>query len=121
MKISYILQTKDFLILFVLGFLLAILYDTIIKPILSRKVYLLNIILETVFILFLYLIFVIAINYINFGEFRTFLIIAYILGYTIERITIGKLFAKGTKFVYNLIVIIIKKFSHSKIGRFILK
>lgn len=50
-----------------------------------------------------------------------FLLLGYVLGYYLERLTLGKLFAKGYKKVYNGSINILKKFANSKLGRMILK
>jgi len=55
------------------------------------------------------------------GQFRMFLLIGYLLGFYLERITLGKLFAKGYKKLYNFIVKVLKKFAQSKIGKVLLK
>ena len=55
------------------------------------------------------------------GQFRAFLVIGFLLGIAIERISLGKLFAKGYKNVYNYIVKILQHIKKSKFGRFITK
>jgi hypothetical protein len=121
MKISYILQLKDFFIIFIIGFAVGILYEIINIPSRIKKILILQILIDVVFSLILYVVFLIMINLINLGEFRTFLLVGYTLGIFIERISIGKLFAKGTKKVYNYIVSKLKMFSNTKLGKALLK
>jgi len=120
-KISYILQLKDFLILLIIGFFVGILYGilNIFTQIKNRNI--LQIIIDIFFILIAFLIFILAINIINWGEFRLFLLVGYLLGFAIERIILGKIFAKLYKKVYTFIVKILKKFTKSKIGEIIFK
>jgi len=121
MKISYILQLKDFSIMIIFGFLLGIIYGILnifnsIKPRLF-----LQILTDIIFSILASILFIILVNKINMGEIRLFLITGYIIGFILERISLGKLFAKGYKTVYNHIVKLLKKFYISKIGRFIFK
>lgn len=121
MKISYILQLKDFTIMFGIGLLLGIIYGIINIPTHIKKNLPLQIINDLSFCIITTSVFLIAINIINFGQFRAFLLLGYALGFLIERITIGKLFAKGYKIVYTNIVKLLKKFASSKLGKVLLK
>ena len=121
MKISYILQLKDFTIMFGIGLLLGIIYGIINIPTHIKKNLSLQIINDLSFCIITTSVFLIAINIINFGQFRAFLLLGYALGFLIERITIGKLFANGYKIVYTNIVKLLKKFASSKLGKVLLK
>ena len=121
MKIHYIFQLKDFLIILLVGLVIGAIYGLLNLPMIIKKHRILQIISDLLFSLIAYFTFLILINIINMGEFRLFLLIGYILGFVIERITIGKLFAKGFKKVYNMLKLLIKKFAVSKFGRAILK
>ena len=121
MKISYILQLKDFFIIFGIGFLMGILYGIINAPNLIKKRLPFRIIVDLIFTMICSIIFIISINLVNLGEFRFFLIIGYLLGILLERITLGKLFAKGYKIVYNSIVNLFKRFANSGLGKVIFK
>jgi len=121
MRISYVLQLKDLSIMFAFGILLGVIYGILnicnfIKQHLFTQIF-----ADIFFSLMAIITFLILINKINMGEIRLFLIIGYILGFIIERITLGKIFAKGYKNVYNYIVKAFKKFNNSKIGRFLFK
>lgn len=65
--------------------------------------------------------FIFGILYINLGEFRLFLLIGYALGLILERLTLGKIFAKGYIWVYNKLEILCKRFKSSKFGGIIFK
>lgn len=121
MKISYILQMKDFSILFILGIIVGIIYEFLNISQIIKNNYIIQIFSDIIFCLIFTIIFIFAINIINLGEFRIFLLFAYYLGFTIERITLGKLFAKGFKLIYNKLIILWKRFLKCKIGRFIFK
>lgn len=120
MKISYVLQLKDFLIMFVLGLIVGIIYGLINNLIIHKKT-IFQIIIDFFLTLFASSILLIFMNIINSGEFRLFLILGYIIGFAIERITIGKIFAKGFKKLYTCQVNILKKFANSRLGRIIFK
>lgn len=62
-----------------------------------------------------------CLNAFNYGAFRMHLLITYIVGFLLERKTIGKLFAKLFLLVYNYIVKTIKKFKQTKPGVFLFK
>ena len=91
-----------------------------IPTLITKKVYL-RIIIDLLSTISATTIFIIAINYINMGQIRLFLLLGYCLGIIIERITLGKLFAKGYKFVYTNIVKQLKRFANSKLGKVVLK
>ena len=121
MKISYILQLKDFFVLLAIGFGIGILYGLLNIPTTIKKRIIIQIITDLLFSFTSLSILLIAINVINMGEFRAFLVIGFILGIFLERISLGKLFAKGYKKVYNCLVKLMKKFANSKFGRIFLK
>ena len=121
MKISFIFQLKDLGIMFGIGIILGILYG-ILNIINNIKEYvLIRIFCDIIFTVTATLTFVFLVQKINFGSIRGYLLIGYILGFIVERISIGKLFAKGYKKVYNFIVKGSKKLYSSKIGQVIFK
>lgn len=121
MKLSYILQLKDFLIVFLIGIIMGIIYGIIsIIPNLSKNI-IVKIISDLMFSLLTSIIFLFLVLKINLGQFRLFLLIGYIIGITFERLTLGKLFAKGYKCVYNKLIILVKKIAKSKFGKVFLK
>ena len=121
MKISYILQLKDFSIMFLIGILIGMVYGILNIFSTIKKTIVLQIISDLIFSFAFYTTLLAIINIINMGEFRIFLVVGYLLGYTVERITLGKLFAKLIKKMYNLTIKGFKRFSSSKIGRIVLK
>ena len=121
MKIHYIFQLKDFLIILLVGLVIGAIYGLLNLPMIIKKHRILQIISDLLFSLIAYFTFLILINIINMGEFRLFLLIGYILGFVIERITIGKLFAKGFKFIYNKARNLFKLLHNSTFGRIIFK
>mgnify|MGYP002706655599 CR=1 FL=1 len=121
MKISYILQFKDFSIMIGIGVILGVLYgvlnigNTIKENIVTR------IICDIIFVTTSLFSFIFLVEKINFGTIRVYLLAGYLIGFALERITLGKIFAKGYKKVYNQIVIILKKLYNSKLGKIIFK
>lgn len=121
MKISYILQLKDFGIMLLIGLIMGCFYGLLSIATTIKKRLTFQIITDLIFTLTTTVTFLIAINYINMGQFRFFLLLGYCLGIILERITLGKLFAKGYKFVYTIIVKQLKRFASSQFGKVILK
>ena len=121
MKISYVLQLKDFSIVFGFGILLGIFYGIINIPNHIKERLFLRIINDLAFSIVFFGVLFLLIEYINLGKIRIYLVVGYILGFIVERITLGKLFAKGYKKLYNLCINVLKKFYCSKLGRIIFK
>lgn len=121
MKISYVLQLKDFLLFLVIGFAIGILYEIFNSHKVIKSIYIIQIVIDTIFCLIFTIILFLSINCINCGEFRLFLVFAYYMGFILERIILGKLFAKITKYIYNKLITVGKKILSSKFGRFIFK
>lgn len=121
MTTSYALQFKDFIIILLAGFIIGIMYGIIKIPTKIKNNYIYQIFTDIFFVIMTTFIFILLINIINLGEIRLFLIIGYILGIIIERITLGKLFAKGFVWVYNKLSCKIKVATKSKLGRIIFK
>lgn len=121
MKISYVLQLKDFLLMLLIGLLLGIFYGLLNVPTRIKPNIIFQIFIDLIFCAVAFALFLILINTINLGEFRLFLFVGYMLGFYLERISIGKLFAKGFKKVYTCLVNILKKFANSKFGRILFK
>lgn len=121
MKLSYILNLRDFAIVFLIGFILGIFYGILSAIICSQKSVIIKNILDFLFTILSLTIFLTLILYINLGEFRLFLLVGYVLGIILERRTLGKIFAKGYNWVYNKLIAGARKFTKSKVGRFIFK
>lgn len=121
MKISYVLQLKDFSIMLAIGLILGVLYGILNLFSVVKKNFIFQIIADIIFSITGLIVFIVFINIINMGEFRLFLLIGYALGFILERITLGKLFAKGFKKMYNWLIMILKKFAKSNLGRIIFK
>ena len=105
----------------IFGIILGIIYGILNISNFIKKRFITQLITDLIFSIIGIIVFIIVVNRINLGEIRTYLCVGYLLGFIIERISIGKLFAKGYKNVYNSIVKSIKRFGESKIGRFIFK
>lgn len=121
MKISYVLQLKDFSIMLGIGFILGICYTILNTITLIKQNIIIQFILDIIFSIIAVSAYIILINIINMGEFRLFLLIGYLIGFALERITFGKLFAKCFKRMYNWLLNKITKFAKSKLGRIIFK
>lgn len=121
MKLSYILQLKDLCIMLFFGFIIGIIYGIINIPNNIKKMIVVQIISDILFTILFFGIFIILTNIINQGEVRLFLCLGYGLGFILERISLGKIFAKSYKSVYTLIIKGIKSLYKSKIARIIFK
>lgn len=121
MKISYILQLKDMSIMLAFGFALGIFYGMLNIHNKIKKIFVLQLFSDIIFIALSFGSLILLVNIINQGELRLFLICGYIIGFISERIIIGKLFAKNYKNMYTLIVKCVKSFQNSKFGRIIFK
>jgi hypothetical protein len=86
-----------------------------------KKNIIIQIIIDIIFSILTTIVFIYFSNKLNQGEIRSFLTLGYCLGFLLEKISLGKLFAKGYKKLYNLVNKISKKFKKSKLGRIILK
>ena len=121
MSTHYIFQLKEFFIFFLLGFIIGIFYGVInlfnkTKPHIIKQI-----LLDSIFTIAFTLFFLFANIKINSFNIRFFLIFAYFLGFVIERISLGKLFAKIVKFMYNILKNLFNKFKRTKVGEFIFK
>ena len=121
MKISYVLQLKDFSIMFGIGIVLGLIYGILNIPNFIKEYVIIRIICDIIFVSFFTLSFIYLVELIKLGSIRAYLFIGYLLGFGIERTTLGKLFAKGYKKVYNLIILGSKRFKKSKLGNIIFK
>ena len=121
MRISYILQLKDFFVMFGFGAILGAFYGIIKIPNKIKRNIFFQIFSDLIFSLTACALLIILVNIINLGEYRAFLIAGYTLGFIVERITLGKLFAKGYLNVYNKLSKNLKKFTNSKLGKVIFK
>ena len=104
MIISSTLQFKEFCIFFGVGIAIGIIYDLINLPQKIKRNTPLLIITDTIFSVIAFVCFWYLTSIINLGEFRLYMLLGYILGFAIQKITLGKLFAKGVQTVYNLFI-----------------
>lgn len=68
----------------------------------------LTIIFDIIFVLIATVVFVVGLQFCNYGQFRLFLLINYIFGFVLQKISIGDLVAKFFKLIYNLVIKITK-------------
>lgn len=121
MKLSYVLQMRDFTILLIAGFILGIIFSVLSAPSFTRTKLPIKIPMDLIFTLIFAIVFIEVVNQVNMGEFRLFLIIAYLSGIILELRTLGKLFAKGNKWVYNRLINLCKHIKESRLGKVIFK
>ena len=96
-------QPLNFFIIILIGFFCAFIFD------ISRYFYFLcnkNKIIEKIndilSIIICFCIFFISILILNYGEFRFYLLLGFILGIILQRITFGKIIAKIAKKCYDI-------------------
>lgn len=102
---STLTQLNVFLFMVYFGLLSGVFYEVIyfLRKTLHFKVF--EILGDIVFVSSSALLFVFAINYSNFGQLRLFLFVGFVLGFVLERISIGFLVAKFLEFIYNKVVL----------------
>ena len=113
MKLSYVLQMRDFAILFLAGLAVSVVFSLLTSSQFIRNKIAIKIPMDFIFMLIFAFVFIYLVNYINMGEFRLFLLIAYLIGIAFDLLIMDKLFAKGHKWVYNRLVILYKKIKES--------
>ncbi len=96
------IQAKLFFIFLAFGILLGVIWGILnfIKLLLKNNI-VVSQILEAHFAVVNVFGFFIALINFNFGEFRFYLLVAYVVGFILERKTLGKLFAKVYYWLYN--------------------
>lgn len=97
-----LLQGQIFLCVLYFGLITGIIFEAkklIEKALSENKV--VCFVLDLVFMCVASIIFIIAKNVANFGEFRLYLIVSFVLGIVLEHITIGFLVEKFFLLVYN--------------------
>lgn len=113
---------KNLLMFFLLGIILGSIYGilkSLMRPFKNNII--IEIITDLVFCLALGATLIYGFNYYNMGIIRLYLIVDILLGYTLERKTIGKLFAKLYLMLYNLLTKWISTFKLTKLGKIIFK
>lgn len=121
MTVSYILQLKDFFVFFSIGIIIGILYGLLNIAPKYTKNYFLQLLTDAIYPIILTSTFLLVTNYLNNGQFRFFMLFGYILGIIIERITLGKLFAKLYNMLYTKLVESFKKFKKTKLFKIVFK
>lgn len=81
------------------------------KPINSK---ILKNIIDVITVIVFSLLFILCINVVNFGEIRLYLLVVFLLGYVLERISLGNLVDFILDKVYNLFKVFISKISKLK-------
>lgn len=81
------------------------------KPIKSK---ILKNIIDVITVIVFSLLFILCINVVNFGEIRLYLLVVFLLGYVLERISLGNLVDFILDKVYNLFKVFISKVSKLK-------
>jgi len=107
--------------MFLFGVIIAIIYNILnICNYIKIRMFS-QIIVDTIVFIIGTITFIILINKINMGEIRIFLLFGYLLGIIIEQITLGKLFAKIIKKVYNKLRNWISVLKNNKVIKGLLK
>ena len=98
-----------------LGILIGVLYEI---TVFISKIVKSNIVFRQIFdgiVVFVAgLVFIVAINMLGNGQFRLFFVIGYLLGFWLERTSIGFLVAKICEFVYNKGIKVLKAIRRKK-------
>lgn len=100
-----LLQSQIFLTMLYYGILCGIIFEC--KNLIDRtfkKNFFVCLVTDIAFMLISSIIFILAKNFANFGEFRLYLLISFIIGIFIEHISIGFLVEKIFLLLYNGVV-----------------
>ncbi len=73
-----------------------------------------RIIIDIITSIICFVIFFISIINLNYGEFRLYLLMLFIIGFLLQRFTIGKIIAKISNWCYNKFKKIISFFNYGK-------
>lgn len=116
------IQAKLFFIFLLLGVVLGIVWGILnfIKLLFNNNIVISQVLEAHFAVLNVLGFFVAQINF-NFGQFRFFMLVAWILGFLIERKTLGKIFAKVYYWLYNNLRNGLKKLGKTKVIKRVLK
>lgn len=114
-------QIKLFAIFFAIGIAVGIVFGIckLINVFVRSKI--LQFVTDLMATLFGGIVYLILINKLNMGIMRLYLIVAFVLGIVLERLTLGKIFAKLYKKLYNVLEKLNTNFKQTKVGKFIFK
>lgn len=103
MLFQTLLQGKLFLIFLFFGIIIGALYECVflLHNIFKNKI--IDFFLDLAYGIIVSILFIFITNLFNYGEFRFYLLLSYILGFIILRKTVGYLVRKMIKFVCNKI------------------
>ena len=121
MVVSNIFQLKSAIIMSLFGLISGLIYSILHTKvgIFQNRYYIFF--ADTISILCASIILIIGIHILNYGIYRLYMIVFFVIGFTIERVTIGKLFAKIFCFVYNHSCNVVKFVRNTQIYKFIFR
>ena len=121
MLFTTLLQGKLFCIILFLGILIGFIYELqyLLRAIFKNKI--IVFILDLIYGIIFTLLFIFSINLFNYGEFRIYLLLAYVLGLIIETKTVGDLFRQMIKFICKKTKQLIKLLKQNKFCKIIFK
>lgn len=116
------IQAKLFFLFLAFGAVLGVLWGILnfIKQLFNKNI-IVSQLLEIPFAAMFVLGFFVALINFNFGEYRFYLLVAWVLGFLIERKTLGKLFAKVYYWLYNKLKVGLKNLGQTKLFKRVLK
>ena len=121
MIVSNTFQLKSAMIMALFGLIAGLIYSiTHLKMgIFRNKIYL--IVADTLSTISASIILIIGVHLLNYGIYRVYMIAFFVIGYTLEVLTIGKLFAKMFCFVYNHSCSMVNFVRNTQVYRFIFR
>lgn len=115
-------QGKEFGVFLLVGFVIgAVLGLMLLFKILCKKNIIVVNIMDFMFSILFILVFFVVLNYVHYGQFRFFLMAGYLLGFIVERKTVGILFAKCYGKLYNKFTKVIVVSKTTRLGKIIFK
>lgn len=109
-------QSYIFLGAIYFGLICGILFE-ILQFFLGKKNKVFILIKDVLFSLLSTILFIICLKLVNYGEFRLYILLAFIVGFILERTTIGFLVEKLIQFICKFIRFVYNKLMKSKILR----
>lgn len=115
MLFETLFQANIFLSIMYFGIICGLVYE--ITHLFKFKKYILCVLQDLFFMLIFSVIYIICVHILCFGEFRFYTIFAFIVGFLIERKSIGKIVALFLNMIYNICVKFLTKLKQTKLYR----
>lgn len=114
-----LLQAKIFLSIFYFGIISGLFYEFF--HLIKSKIYIINFVVDFLSMLVFGAVFITSVHIFCYGEFRFYTILAFLVGFFVERKSIGKFLALFLNMFYNISVKFFNKLKTFKIIKYLVK